>query len=181
MAEGGGFEPPEGVNLLRFSRPPQSAALPSLRKAAVVYTANSFLLSSHKIKGFLDPPSSENTLQKEVGSVTAIIGCKEGFEIAAAEEKTLEVRILNNVKAYGNLPHTVRVKLWLSEGFTADKTEFDIFAPHWTPFTLDCISEIKEIKVKAGESIRAINEIMVEIRVLDGFAREFIPLTFISK
>ena len=64
---------------------------------------------------------------------------------------------------------------------TADKTEFDIFAPHWTPFTLDCISEIKEIKVKAGESIRAINEIMVEIRVLDGFAREFIPLTFISK
>ena len=31
MAEGGGFEPPEGVNLLRFSRPPQSAALPSLR------------------------------------------------------------------------------------------------------------------------------------------------------
>ena len=32
MAEGGGFEPPEGVNLLRFSRPPQSAALPSIRK-----------------------------------------------------------------------------------------------------------------------------------------------------
>ena len=32
MAEGGGFEPPEGVNLLRFSRPPQSAALPSLRR-----------------------------------------------------------------------------------------------------------------------------------------------------
>ena len=123
----------------------------------------------------------ENTLQKKVGSITAIIGCKEGFEITAAEEKTLEVRILNNVKAYGNLPHTVRVKLWLPEGFTADKTEFDIFAPHWTPFTLDCISEIKEIKVKAGESIRAINEIMVEIRVLDGFAREFIPLTFISK
>lgn len=32
MAEGGGFEPPEGVNILRFSRPPQSAALPSLRR-----------------------------------------------------------------------------------------------------------------------------------------------------
>ena len=32
MAEGGGFEPPEGVNLQRFSRPPQSAALPSLRR-----------------------------------------------------------------------------------------------------------------------------------------------------
>ena len=32
MAEGGGFEPPEGVNLQQFSRPPQSAALPSLRR-----------------------------------------------------------------------------------------------------------------------------------------------------
>lgn len=31
MAEGGGFDPPEGVNLLRFSRPPQSAALPLIR------------------------------------------------------------------------------------------------------------------------------------------------------
>lgn len=123
----------------------------------------------------------ENTLQKKVGSVTAVIGCKEGFEIAAAEEKTLEVRVLNNVKAYGNLPHTARIKLWLPEGFTADKTEFDIFAPHWTPFTLDCISEVKEIKIKAGESIRAINEIMLEIRVLDGYAREFIPLIFVAE
>lgn len=123
----------------------------------------------------------ENTLQKKVGSVTAVIGCKEGFEIAAAEEKTLEVRVLNNVKAYGNLPHTARIKLWLPEGFTADKTEFDIFAPHWTPFTLDCISESKEIKIKAGESIRAINEIMLEIRILDGYAREFIPLIFVAE
>lgn len=32
LADGEGFEPPEGVNLLRFSRPPQSAALPSLRR-----------------------------------------------------------------------------------------------------------------------------------------------------
>lgn len=32
MAEGGGFEPPEGVHLQQFSRPPQSAALPSLRR-----------------------------------------------------------------------------------------------------------------------------------------------------
>lgn len=31
LAEGGGFDPPEGVNLQQFSRPPQSAALPSLR------------------------------------------------------------------------------------------------------------------------------------------------------
>lgn len=83
----------------------------------------------------------ENTLQKKVGSVTAIVGCKEGFEISAGEEKTLSVKVLNNVKAYGNLPHTVRIKLWLPEGFSADKTEIDIFAPTgrrllWTVFRM---------------------------------------------
>ena len=31
MAEGEGFEPPEGVNPQRFSRPPQSTALPPLQ------------------------------------------------------------------------------------------------------------------------------------------------------
>ena len=123
----------------------------------------------------------ENTLQKKVGSITAIIDCKEGFCIAAGEEKTLNIRILNNVKAYGNLPHTTRIKLWLPDGFTADKTEVDIFAPHWTPFTLDCISEEKEIKLKAGETVHALNEILVEISVLDSYAREFIPIIFVAE
>ena len=123
----------------------------------------------------------ENTLQKKVGSVTAIIGCKEGFSIVAGEEKTLNVRVLNNVKAYGNLPHTVRIKLWLPEEFTADKTEFDVFAPHWTPFTLDCISEEKEIKLKVGETVQAINEVLIEVSVLGSYAREFIPVVFVAE
>lgn len=123
----------------------------------------------------------ENTLQKKVGCVTAIIGCKEGFGIAAGEEKTLSVRILNNVKAYGNLPHTVKIKIWLPEGFTADKTEFDVFAPHWTPFTTDCISEEKEIKIKAGETLCATNEVLAEVSVRGGYSREFIPLVFVAE
>lgn len=122
----------------------------------------------------------ENTLQKKVGSVTAIVGCKDGFEISAGEEKTLSVKVLNNVKAYGSLPHTVRIKLWLPEGFSADKTEIDIFAPNWTPFTLDCISDEKQIKITAGDGLRAVNEILLEVSVLNGFAREFIPLIFVG-
>ena len=123
----------------------------------------------------------ENTTQKKVGCVTAIIGCKEGFGIAAGQEKTLEIKILNNVKAYGNLPHTVRIKLWLPEELTADKSELDIFAPHWTPFTLDCISESKTIKLKAGETVNAVNEVLVEVSVSDSFSREFIALNFIAE
>ena len=125
--------------------------------------------------------ATENTLQKKVGCVTAIVRCKEGFEISAKQEKTLEIKILNNVKAYGNLPHTVRIKLWLPDGFTAEGAEFDIFAPHWTPFTLDCVSETKAIKLTAGENLRAVNEVLVEVSVVSGYAREFIPVIFIAK
>ena len=139
--------------------------------AVTVELGNSFECDDKEIEKFLlpygkceetDPMRAslftlkENTLQKKVGSITAIVSCKEGFVISAGQEKTLEIRILNNVKAYGNLPHTVRVKLWLPEGMTADKTEFDIFAPHWTPFTLNCISEIKEVKLKAETLPKAI-------------------------
>ena len=123
----------------------------------------------------------ENTLQKKVGCVTAIVECKNGLEIKAGQEKTIGIRILNNVKAYGNLPHTVKVKLWLPNGFAADKTEFDILAPHWTAFTTDCISEIKEISLKAGETVNATNEVLVEISVSGSYAREFIPLIFIAE
>lgn len=123
----------------------------------------------------------ENTLQKKVGSVTAIIDCKEGFEISPFEQKTLGIKILNNVKAYGNLPHTVRVKLWLPESLSADKTEVDVFAPHWTPFTLDCISEEKQIKITATENLKAVNEVLVEILVLGSYSREFVPIIFQSK
>lgn len=123
----------------------------------------------------------ENTSQKKVGCITAIVECKNGLEIKAGQEKTIGIRILNNVKAYGNLPHTVKVKLWLPNGFTADKTEFDILAPHWTAFTADCISEIKEISLKAGETVNATNEVLVEISVSGSYAREFIPLIFVAE
>lgn len=79
------------------------------------------------------------------------------------------------------MPHTVKVKLWLPNGFTADKTEFDILAPHWTAFTADCISEIKEISLKAGETVNATNEVLVEISVSGSYAREFIPLIFVAE
>ena len=171
-------------SVLRFNR----------MNAVTVELGNSFECDDKEIEKFLlpygkceetDPMRAslftlkENTLQKKVGAVTAIVGCKEGFVISAGQEKTLEIRVLNNVKAYGNLPHTVRVKLWLPEGMTADKTEFDIFAPHWTPFTLDCISEIKEVKLKAETLPEAINEVLLEVSVVGSYSREFIPLKFV--
>lgn len=122
-----------------------------------------------------------DTFQKKLGCVTAVISYKNGMEIAPGEEKRISVKIVNNVKAYGNQPYTVRVKVRLPDGFEADKTEFDIFAPHWTPFTTDCISQSTEITLKAGEKIRAINRVFLETEVVGRYSEGFVSVVFAAK
>lgn len=123
----------------------------------------------------------ENVLQKKIAFMTAIITYDDGTEIGLGEEKTLSVKIVNNVKAYGNMPYTAKVKIWLPEGFQSDKNEFDIFVPHWTPFTTDCLSEEKKVKIKAVEKLHDINEILFEISALGRYSKGFIPVKFIMK
>lgn len=88
---------------------------------------------------------------------------------------------MNNVKAYGNQPYTIRVKLWLPEGFRADKQEFDIFAPHWTPFTTDCLSEEVEVTIKAEENVQSVNRILLEIGAINRYTKAFAPVFFVAK
>lgn len=123
----------------------------------------------------------ENTFQADLAYATAIISYKNGSEIAPGQEKKIGVRILNNVKAYGNQPYTIRVKLWLPEGFRADKQEFDIFAPHWTPFTTDCLSEEVEVTIKAEENVQAVNRILLEIGAINRYTKAFAPVVFVAK
>jgi hypothetical protein len=123
----------------------------------------------------------ENTFQTKFGYATAIVSYENGTDIAPNEEKKLSLQIINNVKAYGNKPNMIRVKVWLPEGFTADKTTVDVLAPHWTPFTLDCISEKVEITVKAGESVQATNEVLLEIGALGRYTKAYIPVIFLNR
>ena len=59
MAEKEGFEPPEGVNPQRFSRPPHSTALPLLRQADITGVAKGIQVTTkHNISKpfFAEPP-----------------------------------------------------------------------------------------------------------------------------
>lgn len=49
MAEGEGFEPPEGSHLQRFSRPPRSTALPPLRRVGTSVPALLVMHSGRKL------------------------------------------------------------------------------------------------------------------------------------
>ena len=75
----------------------------------------------------------------------------------------------------------MRIKVWLPEGFTADKTEVDVLAPHWTPFTVDCVSETVEITIKAGECVGATNKVLLEIGALGRYTETYIPVIFLNR
>ena len=125
--------------------------------------------------------AKENVISRRLAYMTVIASYEDGPEISAGEEKTVSLRIINNVKAYGNLPHTARVRLWLPDGFDADKSSFDLFVPHWTPFTSDCVSDEVKIKIRAGESVDAINEILIEVGALGRYTKGYIPIVFVAK
>ena len=60
VAEGEGFEPPEGSHLQRFSRPPRSTALPPLRRVRALALHKLVMYSALKFKGGC--PSTQNIL-----------------------------------------------------------------------------------------------------------------------
>lgn len=122
-----------------------------------------------------------NTFQMKLAYATAIVSYENGTDVAPNEEKKISIRIINNVKAFGNKPNMMRIKVWLPEGFTADKTEIDVLAPHWTPFTLDCVSEEVVITVKAPDQVQATNKILLEIGALGRYTEAYMPVIFLGK
>lgn len=122
-----------------------------------------------------------DTFSMKLAYATAIVSYLDGTEIRPNEERKISLRIVNNVKAFGNLPNTVRVKVRLPNGFSADAEEFDVFAPHWTPFTLDCTSEERIITIKAGEKIDAVNEILLEVGAVGRYTKAYMPVIFSAK
>lgn len=122
----------------------------------------------------------ENVITKKIAYMTVVVSYDDGANISPNEEKTISVKIVNNVKAYGNLPHTAHIELALPEGFTADKESVDVFVPHWTPFTLDCVSEEIKIRIKAGATVRATNEVILKAGERGRYTKGYIPVVFIA-
>lgn len=125
--------------------------------------------------------SKPDTITHKFAYATAFITYKNGVNVVSGDVKTLGIQLLNNVKAYGNQPYTVHIRLYLPEGFTADCTDFDICLPHWTPKTKDCISEEKIVSITAGENVSAVNRVVIEMRAEGRYTTAFVPVTFLSR
>ena len=45
----------------------------------------------------------ENAFSKKIGCITVVLTYESGLKITPNEEKTVSLKVINNVKAYGNL------------------------------------------------------------------------------
>ena len=123
-----------------------------------------------------------NTFAIRGGAVTLVVDYNGEATLLPGEERTLYFTVLNNNKAFGNQPYTVNIKLILPEGFSAEHTEFDVFAPHWMSITNDsCSSKPVAVKIKAGETLAAVNTLFVQFKVTGRYIIETIPVTFLNR
>lgn len=122
-----------------------------------------------------------NTFTAKCGAFTAIVSYDGSPEIFGGEARTLTLKFINNVKAYGNQPYFVKAEVLLSEGCVSDKTAFRVYLPHWTPLTADCESEEVRIAVKMPENPSAETVIYLRFKTEGRYAVHTIPVVFITK
>lgn len=112
------------------------------------------------------------------GAATAVISYDCDPLLSAGEERKLTLRFINNVKAYGNQPYTVRVEVLLPEGFEADKTDFNVYLPHWTSLTPDCESGPVEITLRAPEKLQAVSRVYIRFSLAGRYAIHTVPVVY---
>lgn len=111
---------------------------------------------------------------------TARVTYVGGPSIFPHSEKKMQIKILNEVKAHGNQPYRLNVKVHLPEGFSTDKEEFSVYVPHWSTLTEAYESDDIELIVKTPEKLPSVCHITLEISCKERYTIGYIPITFIS-
>lgn len=124
----------------------------------------------------------ENSFLVNFGYASAVVTYDGEPAICASESKKIRIRFINNVKAHGNQPHTLRIKcISAPEGFTLDKPDTLVYLPHWSLMTEEWVSEPQEILITAGEKVEAVNRLAFEVTEAGRYTAGYIPVTFLNK
>lgn len=111
---------------------------------------------------------------------TAVVTYDGEPVIRPNEEKKFKIKIKNNVKAHGNRPQNLEIRLFLPDGFDADKKRFGAYLPHWSTLTPDYETENIEITVKAGDCVPPVVRIVVEISARGRYTVGYVPVVFLN-
>ena len=91
------------------------------------------------------------------------------------------LKLYNNVKAYGNQPYDLQVRVLLPKGVTADRTEFCVHLPHWSSLTTEYETSEIPIKFFADETLPASVRVVLEITVEGHFTVGYVPVIFLNE
>ena len=124
----------------------------------------------------------ENSFLVNFGYASAVVTYENGPTVRAGEQKKIRIRFINNVKAHGNQPHSLRVKcIALPKGFTVDRADCGVYLTNWSQMTEEWVSEPLELTITAGESVEESNKIVFEASETGRYTAGYIPVTFINR
>ena len=124
----------------------------------------------------------ENSFLVNFGYASAVVTYEDGPTVRAGEQKKIRIRFINNVKAHGNQPHTLRVKcISLPKGFTVDRADCGVYLTHWSQMTEEWVSEPLELVITAGESVEESNKIVFEVSETGRYTAGYLPVTFLNR
>lgn len=123
-----------------------------------------------------------NTMTKTCGSVITLLTVQDGPYITPNEEKKFTISFQNRLKALGNQPHNIHVKLILPEGWTASNEDFDVYVPAYRSIVENtCYTEASEITVKAPEKVNAHSQILFLISEHGRYSVEAMSVVLLNR
>lgn len=96
-------------------------------------------------------------------------------------EKKFTLTFYNKVKAYGNRPYNLHIRLILPDAVTADKTDFGVYLPHWTTLTPYYETAEVTVTVRAGETVSDRLRITAEISADGHYAVGYVPIVLLNR
>ena len=122
-----------------------------------------------------------NTFTAKCGAFTVAVSYDKEPFVAGGETRSLTLKFINNVKAYGNQPFFVNAEVLLPDGVACDKPAFKVYLPHWTPLTANCQADDITIHVTMPETGGAVTTLYLRLKAEGRYAVHTIPVVFLAK
>ena len=126
--------------------------------------------------------SSRNpyTTEYQVGPVKLLLRTKDAPDIKPGESISVEVTLKNDYTSYGNITHGVQLSWKLPEGFSVEAEGGSrVFLPQFSAHDPDA-SAVYCAKIKAGETVSAVNRLVLVVEVEGRPTVGCVPLTLLG-
>lgn len=121
------------------------------------------------------------TFTAKCGAFTAVVSYDKSPEASGGETRVLTLKLINNVKAFGNQPLFVNVEVLLPDGAFCDKPAFKVYVPHWTALTPDCRTDDISVKITMPEVLGVVTTFYLRLKAEGRYSVYTVPVVFLTK